>query len=159
MYNSPQIFFLIFDKFCLTSRIFLVSVLLSVSVKRCFVSCMRDFFLMCRKIYMNICFESTKWLQSLHGGVNKKKYFGKAAQITRNKLLLFIFKKMSWLISLSLTSCCASFIYRSLHLVTQSGPNRLRKDPGPARQYWTSYMQLLKIEQFEFLALTYDADW
>ena len=32
-------------EFCLTSRIFLVSVLLSALVKRCFVSHMRDFFL------------------------------------------------------------------------------------------------------------------
>ena len=33
-------------KFCLTSRIFLVSVLLSASVERCFVSRMRDFFIL-----------------------------------------------------------------------------------------------------------------
>ena len=32
-----------FGEFCLTSRIFLVSVLLSATVERCFVSCMRDF--------------------------------------------------------------------------------------------------------------------
>ena len=34
---------LFFGKFCLTSRIFLASVLLSASVERCFVSRMRDF--------------------------------------------------------------------------------------------------------------------
>ena len=32
-----------FGEFCLTSSICLVSVVLSASVKRCFVSCMRDF--------------------------------------------------------------------------------------------------------------------
>ena len=42
--KSPRKKSLIFDKFCLTSRIFLVSVLLSASVERCFVSCMQDFF-------------------------------------------------------------------------------------------------------------------
>ena len=38
------LFLLFFSKFCLTSRIFLVLMLLSVSVKRYFVSHMRDFF-------------------------------------------------------------------------------------------------------------------
>ena len=33
-----------FCEFCLTSRIVLVSVILSASVERCFVSCMRDFY-------------------------------------------------------------------------------------------------------------------
>ena len=43
--KSPRKKSLIFDKFCLTSRIFLVSVLLSALVERCFVSCMQDFLL------------------------------------------------------------------------------------------------------------------
>ena len=34
----------VFGEFCLSSAIFLVSVLLSASVERCFVSRMRDFF-------------------------------------------------------------------------------------------------------------------
>ena len=41
--KSPRNLFLIFDKFCLTSRIFLVLVLLSASVERCLFSRMRDF--------------------------------------------------------------------------------------------------------------------
>ena len=40
---TPQKKFAFFIKFCLTSRIFLVSVLLSVSVERCFVSRKRYF--------------------------------------------------------------------------------------------------------------------
>ena len=42
--KSPCKKSLIFNEFCLTSRIFLVSVLQSASVKRCFVSRMRDFY-------------------------------------------------------------------------------------------------------------------
>ena len=42
--KSPRKKKIVFRQFCLTSRIFLVLVLLSASVKRCFVSCMLDFF-------------------------------------------------------------------------------------------------------------------
>ena len=40
-----------FGKFSLTIRIFLVSVLLSASIERCFVSRVRDFFILCIFIY------------------------------------------------------------------------------------------------------------
>ena len=43
VYNRRAKKSLFFGEFCLTSRIFLVSVLLSASVERCFVSRMRDF--------------------------------------------------------------------------------------------------------------------
>ena len=42
--KSPRKTSMIFGKFCLTNRIFLVLVLLSALFERCFVSCMRDFF-------------------------------------------------------------------------------------------------------------------
>ena len=43
--KSPRKKSFFFGEFCLTSRIFLVSVQLSALVERCFVSRMRDFFL------------------------------------------------------------------------------------------------------------------
>ena len=47
-----------FGEFCCTSRIFLVSVLLSASVERCYVSRMRDFLFINYKFYF---IEKCKW--------------------------------------------------------------------------------------------------
>ena len=49
--------FVFFGELCLSSRIFLVSVLLSASVERCFVSRMRDFFRMTSLSRWRVCYQ------------------------------------------------------------------------------------------------------